>query len=49
MPTDEKITAGYGRMLELFAAICSEPDNLELARQADDELTQLDELINMHS
>ena len=43
--TEERIAAGAMRMLELFAAICGEPDNAELATGADAELAALDQLM----
>jgi hypothetical protein len=43
--TEEQISAGCMRMLELFAAICHDPDNAELANQADRELADLDTLM----
>jgi hypothetical protein len=42
---DERAAAGCGRMLELFAAICGDPDNEDLAAGADQELAELDQLM----
>lgn len=43
--SEERIAAGCGRMLELFAAICGDPDNEDLAVAADRELAELDQLM----
>jgi len=45
MGTTERIEEGPMRMLEQFAAICGAPDDEQLARQADQELAELDALM----
>ncbi len=43
--TQDRIAAGAMRALEQFAAICGDPDNAELATEADAELAALDRLM----
>lgn len=39
------LEAAHMRVLEMFGAVCADPDSAEVARQADEALWHLDELL----
>ena len=43
------LEAAHMRVLEMFGAVCADPDNPTVAQQADEALWQLDELLATES
>lgn len=39
------VTTALGRVVEMFGAVCADPDNLDLAWEADQSLVDLNRLL----